>query len=377
MAINPIRAKWNGTMTDRERFNRQMHYQSVDRCFNMEFGYWDENFTQWDIFADNGITNNTEADLFFSFDRLESVGGHTFIYPPIEERVVEVRENTQIIINGDGLLAEVWLKGKGSSIPHFIKSSIEGPDDWKKMKEEHFDVRHPGRRIDIDALKKRLPPDDARDFPLGIDCGSMIGRIRDLLTFEGVAYAIYENPEMLEDMVETVCQIIEDTLDQLLPHFKFDFASGWEDICYKSGPIVTVDFFKNVVMPRYKRLDKKLKEHGIDIWFTDCDGDVRFILPYFLEGGINCLFPFEVNSCAHPGELLDKYEGQLRIMGGVDKMQLGEGPEAIKAYLESLEKYVAKGGYIPFCDHRCPPNVKPEDYLYYLDLKRKMFGGGL
>ena len=41
MPITPSRAKWPGTMTDRERFNNQMHYQPVDRCFNMEFGYWD------------------------------------------------------------------------------------------------------------------------------------------------------------------------------------------------------------------------------------------------------------------------------------------------------------------------------------------------
>ena len=42
MEINPMRNKWKGTMTDRERFNRQMHFQSVDRSFNMEFGYWEE-----------------------------------------------------------------------------------------------------------------------------------------------------------------------------------------------------------------------------------------------------------------------------------------------------------------------------------------------
>jgi hypothetical protein len=51
MTITPCRPKWKGTMTDRERFNRQMHYQPVDRCFNMEFGYWDENFTEWPLFV--------------------------------------------------------------------------------------------------------------------------------------------------------------------------------------------------------------------------------------------------------------------------------------------------------------------------------------
>jgi uroporphyrinogen decarboxylase len=370
----PIRQKWKSTMTDRERFNAQMHYKSVDRCFNMEFGYWDENFSQWDIFVNNGIKTNEEADIFFSFDKIVTIGGQTFMYPPMEEKEIEVKENKRIIMNSDGLLAEVPLQGGGSSIPHFLKSSIETPEDWKRVKEEHFTVDHPSRTVDIAGLKKYLGEDNARDFPLGINCGSMIGRIRDILTFEGMAYAIYDYPEMVEDMVETSCQLVEYSLDQLLPAFRFDYASGWEDIWFNHGPIEGIDFFRDVVMPRYKRIGKKLSSYDIDIWYTDCDGDVRPILPYFLEGGINCLFPYEVNSCTHPGELLDQYQGQLRIMGGVDKMALGQGKEAIKTYLESLEKYVVKGGYIPFCDHRCPPNVKPENYLYYLDLKEKMFG---
>ena len=216
------------------------------------------------------------------------------------------------------------------------------------------------------------PPN--RDYPLGVNCGSMIGKIRDMLTFEGLAYACYDYPDMVEDMVETCCVLVEDFLDQVLPHIDFDFASGWEDICCKNGPLVPLDFFKNVVMPRYKRISKKLHAAGIDLWYTDCDGDVRPLPPYFLEGGINCLFPFEVNSCCHPGELLSKYGGELRIMGGVDKFKLKEGKEAIYEYLKSLEPWVERGGYIPFCDHRCPPDVGQENYFYYLDLKEKMFG---
>ncbi|MCL2434144.1 MAG: hypothetical protein FWD16_06480, partial [Clostridia bacterium] len=250
--------------------------------------------------------------------------------------------------------------------------SIETPDDWKRVKENHFSRDIPARRIDFARLDD-LCRDD-RDYPVGVSCASMIGKVRDLMTVEGLAYALYDYPEMVEDMVETCCLLVEDALDQLLPRYSFDYASGWEDICFKNGPLVSLDFFKNVVAPRYKRINKKLKEHGIDIWFTDCDGDVRPLLPIFLESGINCLFPFEVNCCTHPGELLDQYGGELRIMGGFDKMQLIAGPEAIKKYMESIEKYVARGGYIPFCDHRCPPDVKQEDYLYYLDLKERMFG---
>ena len=371
MSIKPFLPPWPGRMTARERFKRQMHYQSVDRCFNMEFGYWDENFTEWDLFRENGIRNNEEADRFFSFDPIRGISGTIWMHPGFERKVIEVRGDVKIMTDSNGLLIEVPLDGH-DTIPHYLGASIVTPDDWKRCKEERFRRDDPARRVDIDALKAAHPAD--RDYPLGVDCGSMIGRIRDMLTFEGLAYAMFDYPDMVEDMVETSCVLVEDFLDQVLPHFDFDFASGWEDICFKNGPIVTVDFFRDVVMPRYKRIRKKLDRYGIDLWYTDCDGDVRPILPYLLEGGINCLFPFEVMGCSHPGELLDRYSGVLRIMGGVDKIQLGAGPEAIKRYLETLVPYVERGGYIPFCDHRCPPNVTPQNYLYYLDLKRRMFG---
>ncbi len=369
--ITPIRTKWKGTLSDRERFNRQLHYQPVDRCFNMEFGYWDENFQLWPIFYRNGIRNNDEADIFFNFDRQYTIGGNIWMSPSFGNQIIEIRGDKKILINEDGLLAESPLDGH-DTIPHYIKSSIKTPDDWKKVKAERFRVDDPARKVDIQALKK-IHPDD-RDYPLGVNVGSMIGKIRDMLTFEGLAYASYDYPEMVEDMVETACVLVEQSLDQLLPAFEFDFAAGWEDICFKSGPIVSPRFFKRVITPRYKRIHDKLKAYGVDIWWIDCDGDVRPILPYMMEGGVNCLFPYEVNSCTHPAELLKEYGKDLRIMGGFDKLEMGKGRRAIKAYMETLGPLVERGGYIPFCDHRCPPNVDPGDYMYYLDLKEEMFG---
>lgn len=301
MEIKPIREKWKGTMTNRERFNNQMHYKPFDRTVNMEFGYWDENFKEWSGFVENNIINNWQADQFFNFDRLRQVGGNTWIHPGFEEIIISETDDKKVIRNHVGLIAEVPKDGH-STIPHCIKSSINTPDDWKKVKKERFDINHPDRKVDIEKIKTWATPD--RDYPLGVDCGSMIGRIRDLLTVEGLAYATYDYPEMVEDMVETACQLVENFLDQVLGEFDFDYASGWEDIAFKNGPLISLDFFHKVVVPRYKRLGDKIHKHGITLWFTDCDGDVRPLIPGFLEGGINCLFPFEVNSGGHPAELL-------------------------------------------------------------------------
>jgi len=370
--ITPYLPAWKGTMTPRERFNKQMRFQPVDRSFNMEFGYWDENYTQWDIFVKNGIATEEEANEFFSFDPMKIFYTGTWMDPGFEYKEIERRGNKVIIQNSDGLTAEV-LANASSSIPHFTDSAIKTPEDWKRVKEAHFRVDSPGRKVDVAAAIKAHLPD--RTYPLGIDCGSMIGKIRDMLTFEGICYAWADYPDMLEDMVETCCTLVEHGLDQVLGKIDFDFASGWEDICFNKGPILPPSFFEDVVAPRYKRISKKLHAHGIDLWWTDCDGDVRPLLEIFLDSGINCMFPFEVAHSGHPGELLDKYPG-LRILGGVDKIKLIAGPEAIKEYLESLIPYVKRGGFIPFCDHRCPPDVTVENYLYYLNLKEKLFGMG-
>ncbi|NLL84628.1 MAG: hypothetical protein GX230_10385 [Lentisphaerae bacterium] len=358
-------------MTDRERFRNQMHYRSFDRTLNMEFGYWQENYDEWPIFVENGIKHEWQANIFFNFDRIDVIGGNVWLSPPFACEVVKETETTITMINPDGLMAEMHKDGT-SSIPHYSTPSVVTPDDWKKCKEERLRRDDPARKVDIEGLKAAHP--STRTYPLGVHCGSMIGRIRDMLSFEGLAYTMYDYPEMLEDMVETSCLLVEDFLDQVLPHFEFDYASGWEDICFKNGPIISLDFFNNVVMPRYKRIGRKLKRAGITLWYTDCDGDVRPLIPGFLDAGINCLFPFEVMCGGHPTDLLDEFGKDLRIMGGFDKIQMIKGPEAIKSYMETIAPYVERGGFIPFCDHRCPVDVSPENYIYYLDLKEKMFG---
>lgn len=368
--VKPILRPWAGKMTARERFLRQMNFQSFDRSFNMEFGYWDENYTEWKMFRENGIRTEEEANCFLAFDRIECVRGNVWIHPAFPRNETK-KDGHCYCTDGNGVLCEI-LENGGSTIPRFLEPSVKTPEDWKRVKEERFRRDDPARIPDIEALKREFPDD--RDYPLGVDAGSMIGKVRDMLTVEGLAYAMYDYPDMVEDMVETCCVLVEDFLDRVLPYFQFDYASSWEDICFKNGPLVTLDFFKNIVVPRYQRIRRKLNDAKVGLWWVDCDGDVRPLLPYFLEGGINCLFPFEVMGCTHPRTLLEEFPGELRIMGGFDKIQLAGGREAIRKYMESLIPCVERGGYIPFCDHRCPPNVPEDDYLYYLNIKQEIFG---
>lgn len=85
------------------------------------------------------------------------------------------------------------------------------------------------------------------------------------------------------------------------------------------------------------------------------------------------MFPLE---SAHTDfvALRKKYGKKLLLMGGVNKMELMKGKAEIDKEIKRIEPVVREGGYIPHIDHRCPPDVSYENYLYYLEQKRKMIG---
>ena len=52
---------------------------------------------------------------------------------------------------------------------------------------------------------------------------------------------------------------------------------------------------------------------------------------------------------------------------------LARGKEAIQAELNAkVPDLLASGGYIPTIDHTVPPDVTYDNFMYYLDLKRKL-----
>jgi uroporphyrinogen decarboxylase len=66
----------------------------------------------------------------------------------------------------------------------------------------------------------------------------------------------------------------------------------------------------------------------------------------------------------------------MRIVGGVDKHPLHDGPRAIERELLRLLPLVESGGFIPTVDHRVPASVPLAHYKFYLKTKRALFRAG-
>lgn len=359
-------------LTPRERWVRTMHFQRVDRVPHEEFGYWDETLPAWHTQGlPAWVVDEPTANRFFGFDRREGAGIHLGIMPAFSERVIEEDEQHKVIVDGLGVTCLVKKDGT-SSIPKYLEFPVKNRADWEEFK-KRLDPGNPMVRYPHD-WEMRVQEWRHRDYPLGIGFGSLLGWPRDWMGFEHLAVAVYDDPVLVRDMVEHLTDFICTVIERALTEVQFDFASGWEDICFNNGPLVSPKMFQEFVVPGYQRITSLLRRHGIDIIYTDCDGNINDLVESWLDSGINTMFPIEVRAGSDPVELRKKYGERVLLLGGVDKMKLMGTKSEIDRELLRLEPLVDQGGFIPHVDHRCPPDVPYDNYLHYLRTKKKMLG---
>jgi uroporphyrinogen decarboxylase len=361
-------------MTHRERWLGTMHFEPVDHVPDEEFGYWETTLTSW---HEQGLPQEIDtlpkADLYFGFAPRASVPVNQSLLPGFERQVLDDSGEHLLIRDEHGATCEIHASGE-VSIPHFVDFLLKGREEWEGEFKPRLDPDDPRRLPDParwDDLKAEW---EHRDYPLGIGIGSLYGWMRDWMGFERAAMMVYDDPELVEEIMEQITQIVLRTIGWAAAQVQLDFGGGWEDMCFNAGPMISPSTFEELMVPRYQRITELLRQHGCDIVYTDCDGNINALVPLWLKAGVNCMFPVEVAAGSDPLALRDCYGKQILLLGGVNKRALIRGKESIRAELKRIEPYVNEGGWIPHVDHRVPPDVSLENYEYYLAAKRDMFG---
>ena len=358
-------------MNGRERFNAITHFKPFDRVFNREFGWWDEVFSVWQKDGmPKEVKGNVEGDVFFKFDKFEESGINCGLSPGFETITLEQDKDYKIVKDWEGVTKKVFQSG-ASSIPHYLDYSLKDRESWKDFKAKLAPGMHRYPADWKERVKKWNAPD--RDYPVGINGGSIIGTPRDWIGFENTALMFYDNPILMEEIITTMADLVVGTIEPALKEVKFDYAYMWEDIAFKNGPMISPEMFKKFCVPQYKRITSLLHKYGVDVIWLDCDGDINPIVHLWLEAGVNGMFPLEVGCNTDPVVLRKKYGKDVLLFGGVNKRELSKDKKSIDAEIERLRPIVEGGGFIPHVDHRCPPDVSYENYLYYLKRKKEVF----
>ena len=355
-------------MTTRDRFNKVLHWQKPDRVPNMDFGYWDDTITIW---HDQGLPGHVETpediERFVGLEGTETIPHLPVINglcPPFESRVLEDRGEHQIIQRPDGAICESFRTSR--SIPRFIKFAIESREDWEVLKRERLDFTSEDR---IGDVVKAADEAHASGMPVRFDAGSLYGWLRNWMGLENVSIALKTERRWVDEIMEHLTELTLYLVEKAVARVDVDVAWWWEDMCYNYGPLMSPVMFEEMMVPRYKRITDALKSHGVDVNILDCDGQVYRLVPGWIRGGINCMFPIE-SAHTDPIRLREEYGENVLLVGGVNKVSLIKGKEHIDRELQRLYPLVKRGGYIPTVDHRVPPDVSFDNYLYYVEKKK-------
>lgn len=374
-----------GSVNNRERMQAIMHYRDYDRMPVVSFGYWHETLTKWRVeghvapeeekgYADNNVYDRAiMARLGFDFNWGGGVGGSSYLFPMFQTEVLRTEpDGSEVVRNGEGLI--VKIKPGVVSIPAHVGTSLTG----REAREEMYLPRLTDceARVNAEAIRGRYAEIERLGLPVCLSCGSLYGNIRNMLGVEDLAYLAADDEELYEEIIHTVGELCLKVAGRMLAlGLTFDFGHFWEDICFKSGPLVRPSVFRELVGPWYKKITSLLKAHGVDIVSVDCDGKIDELVPVWLENGVNTMFPIEVGTWHASFDNWRRIYGKdLRGVGGMDKRVFAQDYTAVDREIERLKPIVDMGGYIPCPDHRIPPDAKWENVQYYCERFRKTFG---
>jgi Uroporphyrinogen decarboxylase (URO-D) len=371
-------------MNQRERFLALFNYEPIDRIPIWDFGFWDQTLREW---RTQGMPEDAHPDDFFGMDRQwEWLPVDVGLRPAFEPKLLKEDGEFQWVVGGDGVV--VRQPKDFTSMPEFVDYTLKDRATWEEHYAWRLDPNAEGRighgygSNDDQSFAERCKKLAERDYPVLVHCGSVLGSIRNWWGLENFSYIQFDDPELLAEMIQTVGDCVVATLDRALAQAKefgvtVDMGHFWEDICYNHGPLVNPKLFRELAVPQIKRITDTCRKYGCDLLSVDCDGKIDELILPWREAGVQTMFPLEIGDWADPVEMRQRFGKELLLFGGIDKRTLAKSKADIDAMIEHLTPLIEDGAFLPTPDHRVPPTVSLENYIYYLDRIKDVWGHGL
>ena len=112
------------------------------------------------------------------------------------------------------------------------------------------------------------------ECPVAMEIGGFFGYINMWVGTEALMYLFYDDPGLIDDMMETVLHLETEIVKRVTKDIRLDFVWYWEDMAYKGGPMISPDMVRKYMLPRYLKLNDFVRQAGCDTFFLDSDGNI-------------------------------------------------------------------------------------------------------
>ncbi len=222
----------------------------------------------------------------------------------------------------------------------------------------------------FDPLYRFVEENRDQELALYAVCRFGISGVQYSMGIEGLSYALYENPALVEKVldryVEWNCRVVEE-----LNRSGIDFIVSYDNIAYNSGPLISPAAFREFFLPKIKLVDEVCKLP----WVTHMDGNIMPIIEDVIEMGASGLRPIEPG-CMELKEVKRRYGDRLCLWGNIDlRYTLTRGtPEEVEAEVAlRISEGAAGGGFIIGSGNGLPPYLRI-DNVWAMALAAKKYG---
>lgn len=358
-------------MNYRQRVIGTMQFQAVDSLpFRHAYGLMPGVLEEWHA---QGLPVRVQSDAdiydYFGFPgRAMKLPVDAGPRPAFPVRVIEDTPERTLATDGWGRTTQV-LK-KYASLPLAMDFPVRDMASWHKYKSRlAFAPERIGAELETVAAAN-----------VAAGCLNLSGGKgfywlpRDLMGDEALCVAYYEQPELVHDILETWCRLLEQNLAATMARIRLDVVHLGEDMAYKNASMISPTLFREFIKPYYERIAALVRRHQAPIFSVDTDGNLNELSGLFAECGVNLIGPNEVNAGNDITAYRKRFGRAMGYDGGLDKRILLQGRPAIDAMLERTIPFMKEtgGGWTISLDHRVLAGTPLAEFQYYVDRVRAM-----
>lgn len=299
--------------------------------------------------------------------------------PQFEEKVLEKKENSQIVQDWKGNICEIgneftveYLRNAIDFVTRrWIKCPVETRADWQEMKKRYNPCDISRFPKDPEVAGKQLKD---RDYFMEIHFSGPFWQLREWLGFEQLCVMFYDDPKFVSEMMgfwkEYVGELLRSTFKYVIP----DSVHISEDMAYKSFSMISPEMAKDYLLPIWKYWGEIVRSAGVPVYAVDSDGFIGELIPLWIEAGVNACDPIEVAAGNDIVEFRRRFGKSMAYRGGVDKRCIAKGGKSLADEIKRIEPVIRDGGFIPGCDHGVPSDVSWPNYVEYVKLLARSTG---
>jgi uroporphyrinogen decarboxylase len=180
-------------------------------------------------------------------------------------------------------------------------------------------------------------------YAVGASLRTGISATHMSMGLEGLSYALVDDASV----VDSVMGRYADWTIAVIQHLKdigVDFVWTFDDVAYKTGPMISPKMFRQVFTSHMRRVADAIKSEGFP-WILHSDGNVMSLMDDFLALGIDGLHPLEPGAMDIE-EVKRLFGDRLCLVGNIDlHYTLTQGtPAEVEEEVRQRIEVVGKGG---------------------------------